>query len=272
MRNTVCVAIESFSYKCKTKQGLRQCTRSLYRLQIEYVTPLVMFFCLWLFFDISSGIHFRVTHTELQAYTLKNTTHGSRHALQANSSNCCYKFSPSYLYPASSTKVHVPICHVALAELSRKQQCASGRWLSINPLSVLCYSVDADAPGSEAGASVDPTGGYTCVPVTHSRGLGPDHFDSQIYGHILLPGHQRPRRPKLQHSQSILRKQAEEEAIKRSRSLSESYELSSDLQDKQVRQETADTTRGKVTGTHRHMYAAFRFLWSVFKCVWQKLI
>lgn len=180
MRNTVCVAIESFSYKCKTKQGLRQCTRSLYRLQIEYVTPLVMFFCLWLFFDISSGIHFRVTHTELQAYTLKNTTHGSRHALQANSSNCCYKFSPSYLYPASSTKVHVPICHVALAELSRKQQCASGRWLSINPLSVLCYSVDADAPGSEAGASVDPTGGYTCVPVTHSRGLGPDHFDSQI--------------------------------------------------------------------------------------------
>uniref|UniRef100_G3PAW3 IQ motif and Sec7 domain ArfGEF 1b n=1 Tax=Gasterosteus aculeatus aculeatus TaxID=481459 RepID=G3PAW3_GASAC len=55
-----------------------------------------------------------------------------------------------------------------------------------------------------------------------------------LYGHILLPGHLRPRRPKLQHSQSILRKQAEEEAIKRSRSLSESYELSSDLQDKQV--------------------------------------
>lgn len=49
------------------------------------------------------------------------------------------------------------------------------------------------------------------------------------------PGQQqRTRRPKLQHSTSILRKQAEEEAIKRSRSLSESYELSSDLQDKQV--------------------------------------
>uniref|UniRef100_A0A4W6E5Q6 IQ motif and Sec7 domain ArfGEF 1 n=1 Tax=Lates calcarifer TaxID=8187 RepID=A0A4W6E5Q6_LATCA len=98
----------------------------------------------------------------------------------------------------------------------------------------VCYSVEGDAPGSEVGASVDPRSGYSCVPVTHSGGLGPDHLDSQLYGHILLPGHPRPRRPKLQHSQSILRKQAEEEAIKRSRSLSESYELSSDLQDKQV--------------------------------------
>ncbi|KAG7229693.1 hypothetical protein INR49_012740, partial [Caranx melampygus] len=98
----------------------------------------------------------------------------------------------------------------------------------------VCYSVEGDAPGSEVGASVDPSGGYSCVPVTHSGGLSPDHLDSQLYGHILLPGHPRPRRPKLQHSQSILRKQAEEEAIKRSRSLSESYELSSDLQDKQV--------------------------------------
>ncbi|XP_047437984.1 IQ motif and SEC7 domain-containing protein 1 isoform X7 [Mugil cephalus] len=96
------------------------------------------------------------------------------------------------------------------------------------------HSVEGDAPGSEVGASLDPSGGYSCVPVTHCGGLGPDHLDSQLYGHILLPGHLRPRRPKLQHSQSILRKQAEEEAIKRSRSLSESYELSSDLQDKQV--------------------------------------
>uniref|UniRef100_A0A672HP01 IQ motif and SEC7 domain-containing protein 1-like n=1 Tax=Salarias fasciatus TaxID=181472 RepID=A0A672HP01_SALFA len=97
--------------------------------------------------------------------------------------------------------------------------------------------VEGDASGSEVGASVDPSGGYSCVPVTRGGGgggLGPDHLDSQFYGHILLPGHLRPRRPKLQHSQSILRKQAEEEAIKRSRSLSESYELSSDLQDKQV--------------------------------------
>lgn len=98
----------------------------------------------------------------------------------------------------------------------------------------MCFSVEGDAPGGELGASVDPSGSYSCVPVTHSAGLGPQHLDSQLYGHIFLPGHQRPRRPKLQHSQSILRKQAEEEAIKRSRSLSESYELSSDLQDKQV--------------------------------------
>ncbi|XP_077948618.1 IQ motif and SEC7 domain-containing protein 1 isoform X3 [Gasterosteus aculeatus] len=96
------------------------------------------------------------------------------------------------------------------------------------------FGVEGDAAGSEVGASVDPGGVYSCIPVSHSGGLGPDHLDSQLYGHILLPGHLRPRRPKLQHSQSILRKQAEEEAIKRSRSLSESYELSSDLQDKQV--------------------------------------
>ncbi|TWW61464.1 ADP-ribosylation factors guanine nucleotide-exchange protein 100 [Takifugu flavidus] len=101
-------------------------------------------------------------------------------------------------------------------------------------LGVAVVIVEGDAPGSEVGASVDPSAGYSCVPVTHSGGLAPDHFDSQLYGHLFLPGHQRPRRPKLQHSQSILRKQAEEEAIKRSRSLSESYELSSDLQDKQV--------------------------------------
>ncbi|KAM3621213.1 uncharacterized protein V6R79_007984 [Siganus canaliculatus] len=96
------------------------------------------------------------------------------------------------------------------------------------------FGVEGDASGSEVGASVDPSSGYGCIPVSHSGGLRPDHLDSQLYGHIFLPGHSRPRRPKLQHSQSILRKQAEEEAIKRSRSLSESYELSSDLQDKQV--------------------------------------
>nr|XP_033489652.1 IQ motif and SEC7 domain-containing protein 1 isoform X5 [Epinephelus lanceolatus] len=101
-------------------------------------------------------------------------------------------------------------------------------------LTVSLCCVEGDAPGSQVGASVDSGSGYGCIPVTHSRGLGPDHLDSQLCGQILLPSHLRPRRPKLQHSQSILRKQAEEEAIKRSRSLSESYELSSDLQDKQV--------------------------------------
>ncbi|XP_062320341.1 IQ motif and SEC7 domain-containing protein 1 isoform X2 [Osmerus eperlanus] len=88
-------------------------------------------------------------------------------------------------------------------------------------------SVEGDAPGIEAATSLESSAVYGRPPVSH--GLGPDHFNAHLYGHI-----QRPRRPKLQHSQSILRKQAEEEAIKRSRSLSESYELSSDLQDKQV--------------------------------------
>lgn len=69
--------------------------------------------------------------------------------------------------------------------------------------------------------------------------LSPDHYEHTSGGaYGLYSGplgqQQRTRRPKLQHSTSILRKQAEEEAIKRSRSLSESYELSSDLQDKQV--------------------------------------
>lgn len=76
--------------------------------------------------------------------------------------------------------------------------------------------------------------GYGQGPVTHGSAISPDRFDSPLYSHGVQPGPQRPRRPKLQHSQSILRKQAEEEAIKRSRSLSESYELSADLQDKQV--------------------------------------
>uniref|UniRef100_A0AAY4EJ77 SEC7 domain-containing protein n=1 Tax=Denticeps clupeoides TaxID=299321 RepID=A0AAY4EJ77_9TELE len=87
---------------------------------------------------------------------------------------------------------------------------------------------------SEAPGPLDSTVGYSQGPVTHSSAISPDHFDGTFYGHPVQPGPQRPRRPKLQHSQSILRKQAEEEAIKRSRSLSESYELSTDLQDKQV--------------------------------------
>ncbi|XP_066553885.1 IQ motif and SEC7 domain-containing protein 1 isoform X2 [Amia ocellicauda] len=95
-------------------------------------------------------------------------------------------------------------------------------------------SVEGEAPGGETGTSLDGSSGYGRGPVTHSSALSPDHFDAPLYGHSISPGQQRPRRPKLQHSQSILRKQAEEEAIKRSRSLSESYELSTDLQDKQV--------------------------------------
>uniref|UniRef100_A0A3B4AVC2 SEC7 domain-containing protein n=1 Tax=Periophthalmus magnuspinnatus TaxID=409849 RepID=A0A3B4AVC2_9GOBI len=95
--------------------------------------------------------------------------------------------------------------------------------------------VEGDGRPNDGGTSLDGGAGYSQGPVTHGSAISPDRFDSPLYSHGgVQPGPQRPRRPKLQHSQSILRKQAEEEAIKRSRSLSESYELSSDLQDKQV--------------------------------------
>ncbi|KFV64197.1 IQ motif and SEC7 domain-containing protein 1, partial [Dryobates pubescens] len=95
--------------------------------------------------------------------------------------------------------------------------------------------VEGEAPSSETGTSLDSPSAYHQGPITHSSALSPDHYEHSAYGlYSVSPGQQRSRRPKLQHSTSILRKQAEEEAIKRSRSLSESYELSSDLQDKQV--------------------------------------
>ncbi|KAK0142701.1 IQ motif and SEC7 domain-containing protein 1 [Merluccius polli] len=94
--------------------------------------------------------------------------------------------------------------------------------------------VEGDGRPSESGPSLDGGASYGRGPVTHGSAISPDRFDGTLYSHGVQPGPQRPRRPKLQHSQSILRKQAEEEAIKRSRSLSESYELSADLQDKQV--------------------------------------
>ncbi|XP_016393195.1 IQ motif and SEC7 domain-containing protein 1-like [Sinocyclocheilus rhinocerous] len=91
--------------------------------------------------------------------------------------------------------------------------------------------VEGEAPGGEAGPSLENSGGYLRGPVSRSAIISGELFDGPpLYAHDIR---QRPRRPKLQHSQSILRKQAEEEAIKRSRSLSESYELSTDLQDKQ---------------------------------------
>ncbi|XP_035239256.1 IQ motif and SEC7 domain-containing protein 1-like isoform X2 [Anguilla rostrata] len=80
--------------------------------------------------------------------------------------------------------------------------------------------------GVSLGAS-----GFDHGPASHVPALGSAPSMDCLEA---LPGQQRPRRPKLQHSQSILRKQAEEEAIKRSHSLSESYELSTELQDKQV--------------------------------------
>ncbi|XP_058619013.1 IQ motif and SEC7 domain-containing protein 1-like isoform X3 [Onychostoma macrolepis] len=110
------------------------------------------------------------------------------------------------------------------------------QFLCLQPNSAFFKSVEGNVQNSEPGPSLDTSVGYGHGrgPVTHSSSLSPDQFESPVYGHSVQPGPQRPQRPKLQHSQSILRKQAEEEAIKRSRSLSESYELSTDLQDKKV--------------------------------------
>ena len=107
----------------------------------------------------------------------------------------------------------------------------------LSPLSAPC-SVEGEAPSSETSTSLDSPSAYQ-GPLAPGSSLSPDHYEHTSVGAYGLyagpPGQQkRTRRPKLQHSTSILRKQAEEEAIKRSRSLSESYELSSDLQDKQV--------------------------------------
>lgn len=109
--------------------------------------------------------------------------------------------------------------------------------VGLSPLLLHC-SVEGEAPSSETGTSLDSPSTYHQGPLAPGSSLSPDHYEHTSVGAYGLysgpPGQQRTRRPKLQHSTSILRKQAEEEAIKRSRSLSESYELSSDLQDKQV--------------------------------------
>ncbi|KAM5334403.1 IQ motif and SEC7 domain-containing protein 1 isoform 5-T5 [Glossophaga mutica] len=106
-------------------------------------------------------------------------------------------------------------------------------------ISVRTLSVEGEAPSSETCTSLDSPSAYRQGPLVPGSTLSPDHYEHTSGGtYGLYSGplgqQQRARRPKLQHSTSILRKQAEEEAIKRSRSLSESYELSSDLQDKQV--------------------------------------
>ncbi|ELV10205.1 IQ motif and SEC7 domain-containing protein 1 [Tupaia chinensis] len=107
---------------------------------------------------------------------------------------------------------------------------------SQTPLLVL--SVEGEVPSSEPSTSLDSPSAYHQGPAAPGSSLSPDRYEHAPLGayglHVGPTGQQRARRPRLQHSASVLRKQAEEEAIKRSRSLSESYELSSDLQDKQV--------------------------------------
>ncbi|XP_026567305.1 IQ motif and SEC7 domain-containing protein 2 isoform X6 [Pseudonaja textilis] len=96
-------------------------------------------------------------------------------------------------------------------------------------------SVEGDPPGSEAGTIVDSLGSqpYRCVPEVTKV----EHYDlvpssSSSVCHAPSPGLPWAQRARLQPASVALRKQEEEDS-KRS-ALSDSYELSTDLQDKKV--------------------------------------
>ena len=92
------------------------------------------------------------------------------------------------------------------------------------------HSVEGDAPGSDLSTAVDSPGSQ---PPYRLSQLPPSssHMGGPPAG-VGLPWAQRAR---LQPASVALRKQEEEE-IKRSKALSDSYELSTDLQDKKVQQ------------------------------------
>lgn len=103
---------------------------------------------------------------------------------------------------------------------------------SVVPISWLIlshpHSVEGEAPGSDLSTAVDSPGSQppyrlSQLPPTSS------HMGAPPAG-VGLPWAQRAR---LQPASVALRKQEEEE-IKRSKALSDSYELSTDLQDKKV--------------------------------------
>ncbi|XP_034290178.1 IQ motif and SEC7 domain-containing protein 2 isoform X9 [Pantherophis guttatus] len=96
-------------------------------------------------------------------------------------------------------------------------------------------SVEGDPPGSEAGTIVDSLGSqpYRCIPEVTKV----EHYDlvpssSSSVCHAPSPGLPWAQRARLQPASVALRKQEEEDS-KRS-ALSDSYELSTDLQDKKV--------------------------------------
>ncbi|KAJ6654553.1 hypothetical protein lerEdw1_006860 [Lerista edwardsae] len=99
-------------------------------------------------------------------------------------------------------------------------------------------SVEGDPPGSEAGTIVDSLGSqppYRCAPevtVGEHYDLAPSSSSSSVC-HTPSPGLPWAQRARLQPASVALRKQEEEES-KRSKALSDSYELSTDLQDKKV--------------------------------------
>uniref|UniRef100_A0A8C3HU37 IQ motif and Sec7 domain ArfGEF 2 n=1 Tax=Chrysemys picta bellii TaxID=8478 RepID=A0A8C3HU37_CHRPI len=100
-------------------------------------------------------------------------------------------------------------------------------------------SVEGDPPGSEAGPTVDSPGSqapYRCAAELPKAGepydLGP--LTATVSAcHPPAPGLPWAQRARLQPASVALRKQEEEEN-KRSKALSDSYELSTDLQDKKV--------------------------------------
>lgn len=100
-------------------------------------------------------------------------------------------------------------------------------------------SVEGDPPGSEAGTIVDSLGSqppFCCAPevtVGEHYDLAPSSSSSSVC-HTPSPGLPWVQRARLQPASVALRKQEEEES-KRSKALSDSYELSTDLQDKKVR-------------------------------------
>lgn len=102
-------------------------------------------------------------------------------------------------------------------------------------------SVEGDPPGSEAGTIVDSLSSqppYRCTPEVTKV----EHYDlvpsaASSICHTPSPGLPWAQRARLQPASVALRKQEEEES-KRSKALSDSYELSTDLQDKKVEVDT----------------------------------
>ncbi|KAJ7317462.1 hypothetical protein JRQ81_003624 [Phrynocephalus forsythii] len=98
--------------------------------------------------------------------------------------------------------------------------------------------VEGDPPGSEVGTIADNLSSqapYRCAPeVTKAEHyeLAPSSSSSSVC-HTPSPGLPWAQRARLQPASVALRKQEEEES-KRSKALSDSYELSTDLQDKKV--------------------------------------